>query len=62
MADKEFVRDEASQALINSDVSGFEQYKMNRVRAQKTRSLEQRVVELENLVTILMKDYNARSK
>lgn len=56
MTDKAFVRDDASSALINTDSSGFEQYRMNRRKAKYQRTLEQRVEDLERLVGILMKE------
>lgn len=53
MADQDFVRNDASQALINTDISGFEQYKMNRLKAKLRKSLEQRVLDLEERLTAL---------
>ncbi len=56
MADDDFVRDENSHALINSDTNGFESYKMHRQRAKRQISFEERISELERLVKILMKE------
>lgn len=58
MADKDFIRDSNSGALINNDVSGFEHYRMNRRKAKKDLSVEQRLRELERLVDLLIKERN----
>lgn len=54
-----FVRTDSSPALINNDTGGLEQYRMNRLKAKSRKSLEQRVLELENRlanIEILLKE------
>lgn len=53
--DHDFVRDEASGALINTNVSAFKQYKLNRENMIKVNEVNQQVSDLKSQVDELKK-------
>jgi hypothetical protein len=63
--DPDFVRDESSFALINTNVNAYKQYKLARANKlavasneQKIKELETEVSELKTLVRELLKEKN----
>jgi hypothetical protein len=63
--DTDFLRDDCSKALINTNVNAFKQYKLARANRklssendQKIKELEAEVTELKTLVRELLKEKN----
>lgn len=61
--DPDFVRDDSTNALINTNVNAYKQYKLARAgklqassQEHKIKSLESQVQELTSLVKELLKD------
>jgi hypothetical protein len=46
--DPDFLRDESSQALINTNINAFNQYKLARAGRQSAMNQEKRIKLLEN--------------
>ena len=48
--ENKFVRDVSTNALINTDISAFEEYKRNKKKEQRINSLENEVQEIKSIL------------
>jgi len=51
--DPDFLRDESSQALINTNINAFNQYKLARAGRESVMNQEKRIKSLENDISQL---------
>jgi RNA-binding protein YlmH len=51
--DPDFLRDEGSQALINTNINAFNQYKLARAGRESVMNQEKRIKSLENDISQL---------
>lgn len=51
--DPDFLRDEASQALINTNINAFNNYKLARAGRESVMNQEKRIKSLENDISQL---------